>query len=767
MIASEPQRSEPQVVRSQLSPAISPEAPFEAELRFTDTYRQYQQAHSAIREARCLEAQSADLFRPIEESDLVAGRIQPGLVGFSPDEWGSCAFGYYHLPAVIGAALEQTTLDPETRRQVEEMLAFWKDENTSSRLRAAYPEDMAAALPSDNWMNEPGIAFPLYRVTGGTVDYGRLMRYGIPGMAKIIADRREQAAATGEDTGLFDGMLIVLGVLSEICEHYEREALRLISTTDDPGRRRDLIAMADALRNISTAPPHSLREAIQLFWLYSLLGDIRNHGRMDVYFGDFLARDLASGVLTEGEALRLLQSLWQLMAARCTRVHNRVIVGGMGRPNEEQADRFALLAMQATRTVLEVEPQLSLRFYTGMNPVLMQTALDVIEQGRTYPILYNDDINVPAIMAAFEISRAEAEQYVPFGCGEYILEHRSLGTPSGVINLLKALEVTLHNGIDPVSGKRIGLAQGEFLDFRSFDELWSAYTCQVEHFVRVLAEQEALEYAVAGRQAPFLFLSMLYDDCLTRGRGICSGGARYLGGTLETYGNVNTADSLTAIKQLVYDTHTLRPDQVLAALDANFEGYAWERRRLLDAPKYGNDDDRADEMLLRVHNHVCTVVREQCERTPLHSYLVVIINNSANTLMGHWTAASADGRLAATSMSNGNAPSSGNDRKGITAMLNSLVKVSPSIHAGAVQNLKFSRELCTTRRAELEALLDTYFAQGGAQAMITVVSRGDLERAMVRPDQYRHIFVRVGGFSARFVDLPRDVQIEILWRTLY
>ena len=285
---------------------------------------------------------------------------------------------------------------------------------------------------------------------------------------------------------------------------------------------------------------------MQLFWLYSIVGDIRNHGRMDVYLGTFLARDLASGRLDEDEALRLLQSLWRLMAARNTRVHNRVIVGGRGRPNEADADRFALLAMEATRTVLEVEPQLSLRFYEGQHPALMQKALDVIGEGRTYPILYNDDVNIPAVQKAFGFEREEAEQYAPYGCGEYILEHRSFGTPSGVINLLKALEVTLHDGVDPLGDQRMGLALGALRDFDSFEDLWQAYARQVEHYVGIMAEQEVLEYEVAGKQAAFLYLSMLYDDCMERGKAIFSGGIRYLGGTLETYGNTNVADSLVA-----------------------------------------------------------------------------------------------------------------------------------------------------------------------------------------------------------------------------
>jgi pyruvate-formate lyase len=763
MIAQAPKPT----ARGQMTPATSPEYPFEAELRFTDTFRRYQDTHVAIREAMCLAAQYPEACGPIEDTDLFAGRIQPRLVGFSPDEWGSCAFGYYHLPQAIEQAMQHYQLDPPRRCRVQAMLDFWNAQNTSSQVRAAYPPALAQYLASDDWMNQPGIAFPLYRLTGGNVDYGKLMRLGLPGMSAEIGQRQQQAAVAGEDTQLYQGMLLALEVLATVCRHYERQARELAAATFDLQRRSELKQIAETLCSIVAAPPQNLREAMQLFWLYALVGDIRNHGRMDIYLGDFLARDLATGALTEAAALRLLQSLWQLMADRCTRVHNRVIVGGVGRPNREHADRFALLAMEASRTVHEAEPQLSLRFDQGTDPALMRKALDTIDAGRTYPILYNDDVNVPAVMQAFGVGCTEAEQYVPFGCGEYILEHRSFGTPSGVINLLKALEVTLHNGIDPLTGRSAGLALGQFHDFKTFDDLWAAYARQVEHFAGLMADQAVLEYTVASKQASFLYLSMLYDDCLERGRSIFDGGIRYLGGTLETYGNTNTADSLMAIKQLVYDKGLLTHGQLLAALDANFGGYARERRLMIDAPKYGNDDDRADGMLLQVHNHICTTVRAQRERTPLHSYLVVIINNSANTLMGHWTAASADGRCAGTPMNNGNAPSSGNDRKGITAMLNSIVKPSPAIHAGAVQNMKLSRELFATRRAELEALLDSYFANGGAQAMITVVSRGDLERAMAEPEQYRHIFIRVGGFSARFVDLPRDVQLEILNRTLY
>lgn len=755
-----------QAGESQKQPRIRDGYDFAHELAFTETYRRYRDAHPAIREAMCLRVQYPAVLTAIEPGDLFAGRIEPALVGFSPDEWGQTAFGYYYLPDRIEAALAHGTLPADHRRAVEAMCDFWRTENTSAQLRAAYPAEMARWLPSDRWMDEPGIAFPLYRLTGGTVHYGPLMRLGLPGLRREVEAQRACAEAEGRETALYDGFRLMLELTADVCRHYAAQA-RTLAAQATADRRRDLLALAETLEDLTVAPPKHFRHALQLFWLYAILGDIRNHGRMDTYLGDFLARDLETGVLTEAEALRLLQSVWQLMADRNTRVHNRVIVGGLGRAHEAAADRFALLAMEATRTVPEVEPQLSLRFYPGMNPALMQKALDVIGEGRTYPILYNDAVNVPAVMQAFGFDRATAEQYVPYGCGEYIIEGQSFGTPSGVVNLLKALEVTLHDGRDPVSGRPMGLALGTLHDFETFDDLWRAYTRQVEHFVNLMAEQERLAYDVAGRETACLYLSLLYDDCLPRGRAIFSGGLRYLGGTLETYGNANTADSLTALDELLYKQQALTPDELLAALDADFEGHDRVRHLLQQAPKYGNDDDVADAMLVRVHEHVCRYVRDQKDRVGLHTYLVVVINNSANTLMGRHTAASPDGRRAGTPMNNGNNPSSGSDRKGITAFLNSIVKPSPNIHAGAVQNMKFSPDLFQQKRPVLRALLDTYFDRGGAQAMITVVSRGDLERAMQAPEQYRNLFVRVGGFSARFVDLPRDVQLEILHRTLY
>jgi pyruvate-formate lyase len=217
----------------------------------------------------------------------------------------------------------------------------------------------------------------------------------------------------------------------------------------------------------------------------------------------------------------------------------------------------------------------------------------------------------------------------------------------------------------------------------------------------------------------------------------------------------------------VFDKKLISPERLIEVLDNNFNGFEKEYRMLMDCPKYGNDDPKADSMMVELHNFVCNTIRDQRNRTNLDWYLNVIINNQQNTMLGRWVGASANGRKAGGAMANANTPSGGNDKKGITALINSIVKPNPAIHAGSVQNMRFGRDVYLNNRDKFEATLITYFKKGGSQAMITVINKGDLELALVEPEKYKDLFVRVGGFSARYIDLPKDVQLELLSRNTY
>ncbi len=730
---------------------------------FTECYQRHRDADKFERELACLRLQFPAILLDPQPGDLFVGRYRMPAIGFAPQEYGTMGgLGYYINFEKIEHLRQDEDLDDKDRAAIDDLVDFWQREHTAFKIRAAYSDKLKQAFPSDRWTEDSAVAFPLYRLAGTMLDYHSLLTLGIQGLRDKINSYQQKNGSNR----FYASCLGVLALFSDVCQHYIHR-IKALMQNSQPFWSVHGTAMIEVLALISEHKPATLRQAIQLMFLYNTLSGSLNYGRMDVYLGDFFQHDLDHGIIDEAQARTYFQSLWQLMLSRNTPTDGRVIVGGKGRANEAAADRIAILAIETTMKLKTILPQLTLRFYDGQNPQLMELALESIAQGNTFPLLYNDDVNVPAVQQAFDIPLTEAEQYVPFGCGEYVIDGKSLGTPSGVINLLKALEVTIFDGYDPVAKRPTGIQTGNFERFRSFDDFVAAYQKQLRYFIEILAEQEALEYAVAGQEAAFLFASLLYDRCLEVSKPLLDGGVQYLGGTLEIYGVTNASDSLLAIKELVFEQHKISPSNLKAMLERNFEGCARERNRLLHVPKYGNDHHEADEMYLKLHRYVCETTKSMAARVRLHSYLVVNINNSANTILGRKTAASADGRLAFTSMANGNAATPGMDRSGITAYLNSIARPEPNIHAGYVQNLKFTPDLFKNNFDKVKSLLKAYFAMGGTQAMINVVNNADLQRAMEHPEEYPNLIVRVGGFSARFIDLDRDVQLEILSRTVY
>lgn len=742
----------------------------ELEKQFTQTYRDNISQPPAIREARCLKVLFPACLPPLEPDDFFAGRtlvMERKGVGFSPDVTLYSlphGMGYFYREDVFRAALESVPPQSVEANEIREMMDFWAAENTTAKVKAYFTAEILSQLPSDDFAGDVGVGFPLYRMTGAYENYKLLLECGLEGLEEDVRQRMADCPANRKP--FYEGLLIVIGIFTDCALTYECQARALAGVSHEHARR--LLAMADDLHFISRHAPETLMQALQLHWLYSCVAGVMDYGRMDVLFGGFLAHDLAVGRITEDEALEALKGLWHMMVERSTIYHGRVVIGGMGRPNEMEADRFAMLAMEASAAVHDVEPQLTLRFYEGQNPALMEKALDVIGQGTTYPMLYNDDVNVPAVMNAFVLDRKNACQYVPFGCGEYIIDHRGFGSPNGVINLTKALEVTLFNGEELVKGQHMGLALGTLADYPTFEDLWMAYEKQLSHFIRILADAETIILRRTAEQTPFLMMSLLYDGCIEKGGSMLEPGViDYLGATLESYGNINAVNSLAAIRWAVYDHGFITPQRLMEALRADFVGYDEEQALLKRAPKYGNDDPYVDDLACRLHTFEAHTIRSQARRVGLHSLLMVVINNSANTYLGRWTGASADGRNARTFLANANNPVSGTDCSGLTAMLNSLARFPSDEHAGVVQNLKFSKDLFNRSRNKVSALLRAYFQSGGTQAMITVTGREELEKALANPEAYRSLLVRVGGFSARFVELEPDVQQEVLTRTCY
>ena len=739
---------------------------------FTEAHRSHPDDHFA-RELACLKVQVPFMYLPMQAGDLFVGRCSQGgshlPVAFSTEKDGQTGFVFSSLDRTgtdyVPSAALQAHLEahPEHAETWADLADYWREYHLPTRARARFSDAKCEAIPHHHLQIDPPThaSHSLYRMAGVYINHPQLLEHGVPGLRKLIRrrlrafDASTEARSNPSGRRFLEAALESLSLFDRVFSAYRAQAQAL--------GQADVELVMD---HLSQGPPRTLREAMNLAWIANTLVGAYNFGRLDDYLAPFYEADLAAGRVDDETVIRYLKAFWELIGEYSNVFNGRVIVGGDGRRHTASANQLALLMIETTRRYPARLPQLSLRFSERQDPELYEAAIECIGGGSGFPMLYNDDVNIPSVARAFNVSGERAAHYLPFGCGEFVLDHESFGTPNVISNILKLVELAMNDGCSLRDGVRQGPATGTLGEFASFDELYAAFRRHVDLHMRSGAEAQKRVYDEAGAQAPYLLVSVLYDDCIDRARPIFAGGVRHLGGTLETYGNISASDSLASVKKLVFDDRTVSADEMLAALRSDFEGYEHVRDACADAPTFGNDDDEADTIAMRVHDTVCESIRDSAHEVGLDSFLAVIINNDNHIKQGKACAASADGRRDQAPMSNGNNPTAGNDRNGATAFLNSLAKLRTDHHAGSVQNMKFSRELFASHRELLQAMLGDYFSAGGSQAMLTVVGRDDLERAMEHPQEYQNLIVRVGGYSEYFVRLPHEIQEDVLTRTL-
>ncbi len=735
-----------------LSPAVA------HAVRFTEVYRDHRHDHPAVREAACLKAQFPAMLSPVEPGDMFAGghirdrMVYVGTIWWAmmPDKCGPGKQGGYCFDFAAAEKFARTDADRDT---IDELERFWGREATWVKIYDTWDDDMRRRARRGAPVNGAGSGFVL------ALELDRLLQAGIPGMAQAVA-RRVEATRRGGETDTIDflhGLQAAVDVLTDVCRHYERQARAMASDAISHDDEMRLGRIADALAALLIRPPHTLFEAIQLWWLYSVMAcGLHIEGwRIDEALGDFYAADIDSGRLTEAQAIEQVCGLWRMFAKHSDPAVSRAIVGGRGRRNERNADRFAMAAMEATRRLRQVIPQLTLRMYDGQDPALVRKAYDVIGEGSTYPMLYNDDVNVPGVAAALSLSETEAERYYPLGCGEYMVGGAS---PSLLLigwSVPKTVEAALFKE-DGSAGRA---------DFESYERLWDAVCERIARDAQLAARIHEKSAAYIPGECAFLLGSLLTLDCVERGAGILDGGARYNGACIMGHGFTNAADGLAAIKKYVWEDGKGTLAEVRDALRANFEGHQRLRRNLAAAPKFGNDNDGVDTILVRLWREISRNAAKAGEAAGL-DFLTVSSVNPGGYFMGAECGATPDGRLAGEPFAIGNAPTAGADTHGITALLNSISKVDPR-NGGATTNVKLAKSLFSANRPQLEALFSAFWRRGGMQATLTVVDQAELERAMEQPAKYPHLLVRVGGWTARFIDLEEQIQRDIIRRTMY
>ena len=745
----------------EISKKIPCEKPLIVQLDIMERYTAVHKACAAlpkeIREVECLKVLYPTLFRKITDQDLIAGRTDFLPIGFGcVTSLGGV--GHYCVFKKLRAFQQQ--LDETERKRVDTLYDYWLDHDLKTQFnKEVLTEDTLGMFIDCEY---PMIATA--RLSGMMLDYPKLLDKGIGGLRSDLQEKLKEQP----DNNFYKAGIQCLDIFVDCASHLQQDAREQMASANMK-RQKELERICQALENIKEKKPGTFHEAMQLFWLFALLAGVINYGRLDDYLGPYLVADLKSGRLTDEEAYRYIHSLWTMIENRRTTVNGRIIVGGKGRKHPKEADVFLHIAMKVAKNCRYVEPQFTLRFDKDTSEEIWDEALDALGAGATYPTLYNDDVNVPAVMYGMRVDEKAAEQYVPFGCTEFVIQGQSTGTPNICINLLKLLTIYMNDGIDPIDGKRksgpVPLKKLE--EYQTFEEFYDGYKALLDYYLDLSVKAQYHSYEVMNQHVSFLFTSLLTDDCIARGKALLDGGVRYLGGTNETYGNINTSDSLWVIRDLVFNQKKYTLRQLNDAMLANFNGYEALRNDCLNCDKYGNDLETADTMANDLYEFVAKGVRNRGIAIGMQYFLIVISNNQLNTEWGNRTAASPDGRLSCMYMNPANNPQGGANKSGPTAMLNSLAKFDAKYHGGSVQNIKFSPSMFNENRAVIKSLFKTYFAKGGCHLMVTVVDKGVLEDAVEHPENYPDLIVRVSGFSAVFVDLSPNIQQELLSRVLY
>lgn len=731
---------------------------------FTETYKKHQHEPIPIREARCLQAQYPAIIRDLRPEDTFAGRKPLDMIVYFGTIWwhaypewrrGEKVEGKQGGYCVNFSALDNYAKTKEDNKALTKVLDFWEKECSLAKIRKVWDDEL-----KNCFLGNASVGFCM------AFDFDRLLLRGIPGLIEDINARKLLLKKKGGDKEFLDGLLIMLEVFRDTCRHYEKQAKELAKKTKLPKDKKRLMKTAETLDAITNGAPKTFREAIQLLWLYLLLGSGKHiePGRLDIYLGDFYVNDIDQGVITKDEAMELILALWNVINENGEFAVSRVVIGGKGRRNEKNADRFAFAALEATRRLKKVTPQLTFRFYDGQDPALFSKALDVVGENGVFPMFYNDDTNIPGAAKSLGVSRKTAENYHPLGCGEYMLSCCSPSLLDSAWSVPLSLDASLHNGMSS-DGRKIGPNTGAAKTFDSFNMLYEAFLAQVDYAIDLSARIYQGICKGHQKENTFLFASLLTDDCLERGKPIFDGGVRYLGGCEMGHGFTNAADSLTAIKKIIFKDKLMKLPELVKILDNDFAGREDVRKILLDAPKFGNDQDDADKMLVGMWKRIHKSAKTAGKKYGL-DFLVVSSVNPGGYGMGKDCGATADGRKKAEPFAIGNAPTAGFDKNGLTALFNSIAKVDPA-HGGATTNVKLSRDFFTNERSKLEMLFKVYFKKGGMQANVTVVNKDDLQSALKAPEKYSHVMVRLGGWSARFIDLEPMIQEEIIRRTLY
>lgn len=669
----------------------------------------------------------------------------------------------------------------------EKIIPFWKGKTMRERVFAAMDERWHTAFEAGvftEFMEQraPGHAImddKIYHM--GMEDFKRKIEHQLASLDYLNdpeAYRKEQQLKAMK---IAADAIIILG------KRYSRLATEMAEKEKNPVRKKELEKIAEVCDRVPAHAPGDFWEALQMYWFIHLgvtlelnLWDSLNPGRLDLNLYPFYKRDIETGKLTKDMAKELLECFWIKFnnqpappkvgiteeQSATYQDFSLINVGGLTKDGNDAVNELSYLILDVLGEMELMMPSTCVQLSKKNPDAFLKKAIEVVKKGFGQPSFFNTDAIIMEFLRQGK-SLEDARLGGPSGCVTISAFGKESTTLTGYINWPKILEITLNNGIDPLSGKKVGIETGDPRNFKTFDELFEAYTKQLQYFVDLKIKGNNIIERLYAEYMPSPFMSLLIDDCIEKGRDYHDGGPRYNSTYIQGVGMGTITDSLAAIRYAVYDKKVISMEGLLNALSKNFEGEEKLRQLILNqAPKYGNDDDYADFLAKQVFETYFKILDGR-PNTKGGTYRVNLLPTTVHIYFGKVTGATPNGRRAGEPLSDGVSPTQGADRHGPTAAVKSVAKFDHIRTGGTLLNQKFTPSLFKDEEGidKLARLLRTYFRYDGHHIQFNVISAETLKEAQRNPEKYRDLIVRVAGYSDYFVNLGKDLQDEIIART--
>jgi formate C-acetyltransferase len=679
-------------------------------------------------------------------------------------------------------------VDAETLKAQEEIIIpYWKGKSMRDKLFGSVAPEWVSCY-------EAGIftEFMEQRAPGHTVCDGKIYRNGFWDFKKKIEaelgkidfvndvnayDKREELLA----------MAICCDAIIAYANRYAEEAERLAALEADPARREELLAIAKNCHRVPANKPENFWQALQMYWFVHVsvtselnTWDAFSPGRLDQHLYPFYIEESERGTLNAEKAKELLQCFWvkfnnqpappkvgiTLAESGTYTDFCSINSGGLTAEGGDGVNEVTYLVLDVIEEMRLVQPSGNIQLSKKNPDRFLNRACKVIKAGMGQPSVFNADAVVEELVRHGKRIE-DAREGGTSGCVESGTFGKECYVLTGYFNLVKVLEITLNNGYDPMTKKQLGPKTGEASAFKTFDDLFAAYRKQVKHFIDIKIAGNHIIETLYAKYMPCPFLSIVIDDCISNTRDYNAGGARYNTRYIQGVGIGTLTDSLSSIKYNVYDKRYITMEKLNDALAKNFEGYEAERAMFKNkTPKYGNNDQYTDDLMLRAFNMYYSLVDG---RAAVNGgiYHIDMLPTTCHVYFGSVTGATADGRKAREVQSEGISPAQGADRNGPTGVIMSAAKMDHLKTGGTLLNQKLTPSLLADEDGieKLMALIRTYFRMDGHHIQFNVCDADTLRDAQKNPENYTNLIVRVAGYSDYFNDLGEALQNEIINRT--